>query len=248
MMAAPIVEDKFVISSYETDTAARIKGQYIQNHLQEIAYQGSEFCGCSYEVLRTRGLFWALNRIHFQVLECPKWGDEVILQTWSRGQTGPLWHRNFRMYKAGDMSSPVILGTSAWTLLDLENRSIFRGETGFDESLHYAEDTLPFCTKIAVPRELGQVGEATHTVLFSDLDTNGHANNCQYTQWAMDALPLEYVKSHILRDVQVCYYHEIHAGETVALSVARDGDTWFVTGKVGELQCFVERIEFAAEA
>lgn len=244
-MDAPIVEQQFIIGSYETDGAARIKGLYIQNHLQEIAYQGSEFCGCSYEVLRTRNLFWALNRIHYQISDCPKWGDEVILQTWSRGQTGPLWHRNFRMFRAGDLSTPIILGTSAWTLLDLTERSIYRGETGFDERLHYAEDTLAFCTKIVVPKELEQEKAGTHTVLYSDLDTNGHANNCQYTQWAMDVLPLNYVNSHILYDVQVCYYHEIHAGEEVSFFIAREGDTWYVTGKVADIQCFVERIEFA---
>ena len=244
-MPVPIVEERFRIQSYETDAFARIKASFLQNHLQEIAYQGSEFCNCSYEQLRERNLFWALNRIHFQIADSPVWGDDVILQTWSRGQAGLLWHRNFRMFKADNPATPILLGTSAWTLLDLKEHSLFRGETGFDESLHYSEDTLPFCTKIIVPRELEQQDAGCHTVMYSDLDTNGHANNCQYTQWAFDILPFDYLKDRKLYDVQVCYYHEIQYGETVHFSIARDTDTWYVSGKVGDTLCFVEKMEFA---
>ncbi len=241
---APIVTLQFTVRSYECDMNSRIKAACIQNYLQEAGYFGSDYCGCSYDTLRARGLFWALNRIHFTIYDIPLWGDDLILHTWSRGQTGPLWHRNFRMVRRNAPDTPVLLGTSAWTLLDLNTRSIFRGETGFDESRHYAEDTLPLCTKIIVPKELEQQPGGEHAVVWSDLDTNAHANNCIYTQWALDVLPQDYVRTHVLRDVQVCYYHEIHSGETVRFGIARDGDKWYVTGNVGDVQCYVERLEF----
>ena len=145
------------------------------------------------------------------------------------------------MLKGG---SAAVLGTSAWTVVDLKERSIYRGDLGFDPSFHYPEDTLPFCSKIIVPREIEQVNGGAHKVQWSDLDTNGHANNCAYTQWALDLLPIEYVKTHLLRDVQVNYHREAHYGEQVDLFLAHDENKWFITGKTGELTCFVECLEF----
>ena len=244
-MEAPIVSLDLEINSYETDLKREIKASSLQNLLQEAAYKGSEFCQCGYETLRERDLFWALNRIHFSILDTPLWGDLVTLQTWSHSQMGPLWHRNFRMVRRDAPDNPIVLGTSAWTLVSLGERSIFRGEAGFDARFHHPEDTLPLCTKIIVPRELQQSAAGSHRVVWSDLDTNAHANNCSYTQWALDAMPFGYVRAHALRDVNINYYHEIHFGEVVDFFIARSENVWFVTGKVGDQICFVERLEFA---
>jgi len=238
----PVVTQQFRIESYETDVKRRLKPLFIQNHLQEMAYQGSEYCGASYEVLREQGLFWALNRIHFRVYDIPHWGDIVKIETWSRGQMGPLWHRNMRIWR-GEML--CIEATSAWTMLSLEGRGIYRGDCGFDPSLHFSEDTLPFCTKIIVPAGLEMAPAGSHTVVYSDLDSNSHANNCMYTQWAVDALPYEYVRDHDLEDFQVCYLHEIHVGETVEFKLGSGEDgVWYLQGYVADTQCFTVKMSF----
>jgi medium-chain acyl-[acyl-carrier-protein] hydrolase len=139
---------------------------------------------------------------------------------------------------------PVVLGTSAWTVVDYRERALFRGELGFDQSFHHEEDTLPFCTKILIPRDLEQNPAGSHTVVWSDIDTNGHANNCAYTQWVLDAMPVDYVRNHVVKDVQVNYNHEIHLGEKVDFFMSRAENLWFVTGRTGEKVCFSVRLEF----
>ena len=242
-MSAPIVSEKFVIQSYETDVKARLKPTFLQDHLQEAAYHGSEFCGASYEQLREKNLFWALNRMHFHVYEWPLWNDEVELRTWSRAQVGPLYHRNFRLFKDDKV---IAEATSAWTILDLGARSIWRGEAPFDASLHYDEDTLPFCSKIVIPRDIVFEKGGERDALYSDLDTNSHVNNCVYPGWAVDTLPLEYLMDRDLHDVQICYYHEIHAGDKVELLRAKapDSEVWYVQGLANGTQAFVIRLEF----
>ena len=240
----PLVIQEIEIHSYECDVNKRLKAVALQNLLQEAGYKGSEFCRCGYDMLREKNLFWALNRIRFQILETPLWGDKVILQTWSRAQAGPLWHRNFKMFRPAAPDTPIMLATSAWTLVDLGNRSLFTGNPGFEPSFHYEEDTLPFCTKIIVPRELEQQEAGYHRVVWSDIDTNQHANNCSYTQWVIDALPLDYIRSHRIKEVEINYFHEILPGENILLLTARSGDTWFVSGKSGDKLCFVEKLIF----
>ena len=237
----PVVTEKFKVQSYEGDVNRRMKPVALQQRLQEAAYVGGDFCGAGYATLQGRGLFWALNRLHFKVYEWPVWGDELELQTWSRAHEGPLWHRNYRMLKDGKV---IVDATSAWTLIDIASRSIWRGDSPFDESRHYAQDTLPFCSKIVIPRELPFSEAGSREALYSDLDTNGHVNNCIYPGWAIDALPLDYVLSHTLKDVQICYFREVHAGEEVSLQVARENDTWYILGIVNGAQAFVVRLEF----
>lgn len=231
----------FTVLSYETDLAKRIKPFFIQNHVQEAGYAGSEFCGAGYDTLRALGLSWVLNRMHLTFNGLPVWGDELRMETWSRGQMGPLWHRNFRLFRGPEL---LMLGTSAWTVLDLENRSLFRGETPFRNDSHLAEDTLPFCTKIILPKELELQPAGSHTPLFSEIDTNAHVNNCYYTQWAMDALPFDYLRDHELKDLEINYLSEVHPDQELAFELGRQSDVWYFRGLSSGAACFVVKLEF----
>lgn len=239
------VRECFTIKSYESDIYRRLKPFFLQNHMQELAYKGSEFCGASYDKLRADNFFWVLNRIHISISEWPEWGEEVCLQSWSRAKQGPLWHRNFKLLRAGQEESPIMLGTSAWTILNIADRSISRGNHSFNEASHLEEDTLPFCTKITIPEEIIMQDAGSHRVSFSELDTNGHTNNCIYTQWAMDALPFDYLKSHILSDLKICYYHELHLGDNVRFLLGNDAERkWYLQGMLGDTICFLVEMRF----
>ena len=246
-MEIPVVKMQFKVLTYETDINWFLKPVFLQDHPQEAAYDGGDFCGAGYEKLKEQGLFWALNRMHIKVYSWPRRGDTIDLHTWSRAHEGPLWHRNFRLFRGSEV---VVEATSAWTLIDMASRSIFRGESSFDESRHYGEDTLPFCSKIVIPKTLEFTEAGRREALYSDLDPNGHVNNCIYPGWAIDALPLDYVTSHELSDVQINYYREIHAGETADILTAMlpaaegSGEVWLVQGLVNGAQSFTVRLEF----
>ncbi len=208
----------FEVRSYEADPRGLMRADCVQNKLQEQAYEGSQGFGAGYPELRRRGLFWVLNRMHFRLLDAPRWGDEVQTQTWSRGMVGPLYHRNFLWMKPD--GTPILAGTSAWTVVDLASRSIVR-ESVLDGGVHLAEDTFreggapQFCGKVAAPRDLGLRPAGAHRAAWTDLDTNGHVNNCSYLRWAIDLPGLDYMASHTLCDVQIAYFREIHADEEV---------------------------------
>lgn len=239
------VLERFTVQSYESDFFCRLKPFFLQNHMQELAYKGSEFCGASYDQLREDDFFWALNRIHISVSEWPEWREEVYLQSWSRAKQGPLWHRNFKMFREGEEDSPLMLGTSAWTMLNIADRSICRGTHGFNEDFHLEKDTLPFCSKIIVPKDIKMQDAGNHIVSFSELDTNGHANNCFYTQWAIDTLPFDYISTHILSDLRICYYHELQFGDNVQLQLGNDTKgKWYLQGMLGDTTCFLVEMQF----
>ena len=229
------------VQSHEVDCASRIKPFYLQCMLQEAAYAGSTFCGAGYEALRPLGLAWVLNRLHVHVHALPEWGDALQISTWSRAHVGPLWHRNFRVLR-GD--AVLVEATSAWTVLDLANRSIFRGQPPFREDSHCEEDTLPFCTKLVVPEGLKMSEAGSHTPLFSERDSNSHVNNCFYTEWAFDALPFDYLSEHALKDIEINYYSEVAPGMKVDFRLGRSGDVWYFCGVSEDIVRFLIRMEF----
>ena len=55
------------------------------------------------------------------------------------------------------------------------------------------------------------------TVRYSDLDVNGHMNNCRYMDWVSDTLPGSFHGSHRVSEFTVNYLSEAREGEELRL-------------------------------
>jgi acyl-ACP thioesterase len=242
----------FSVESFETDFDRRIKPFALQSRLQELTYRASAEGGAGYADLRERGLFWALNRMHIVVDRWPVWGENLVLQSWFRGRTGPMYQRNYVLRRADDPDgAPLVRATSAWTVIALEGRSVSR-EMVYPESFAEDEDLLPFCPKVLVPAEVELAPAGSRVAAWSDLDSNGHVNNCFYPQWATDLLGFKYLSSHQLTDIQVGYYREIHPGEQLDFFLGHNPEAnaldavWYAEGRVAGERSFVVRLAFSA--
>jgi len=240
----------FTVQSYETDLQRQMKPFALQCRLQELAYLASEAGGASYAGMRRSGYFWVLNRIHIVIDEWPRWGDELTLSSWFRARTGPMYQRHFVLHRNDDPDvEPLVKATSSWTIIALENRGVIR-EMVYPEGFAEEEDLLPFCEKLLVPPGVELAPAGTHTATYSDLDSNGHVNNCFYPQWATDLLGLPYLTTHRLTDIQVGYYREIHPGERADFFLGHNPEadatsaTWYVEGRVGDERSFVVRLRY----
>ena len=74
--------------------------------------------------------------------------------------------------------------------------------------------------KIVPPRACAPVYE--RRVHQSEIDVNQHVNNARYLAWVFDCYDETFLKSHLLRALQVNYVGETALGETVALSRGDD--------------------------
>ena len=66
-----------------------------------------------------------------------------------------------------------------------------------------------------LPKELGEC--ESRCVRYSDLDINGHMNNCRYLDWVMDLLPSEFYQHHQPQEITLCYMTEIREKEEMQL-------------------------------
>ena len=110
-----------------------------------------------------------------------------------------------------EQGNEVFRAISIWVLMDLDSRSmILPGKSGISVA-----GTLRG-TELEAPG--GLVAKTLNssrprTVAFTDLDRNGHMNNCRYLDWITDLLPSAFHMQKILKEFTVCYLSEAREGQ-----------------------------------
>ena len=104
---------------------------------------------------------------------------------------------------------------SLWVLMNLDTRAmILPGKSGVEVN------GLLTGTELAPP---GSAALAPYTnssrrkVAFTDLDRNGHMNNCRYLDWVWDLLPSGFHMDHPAREFTICYQSEAREEQVLEL-------------------------------
>ena len=53
-------------------------------------------------------------------------------------------------------------------------------------------------------------------VSYGDLDMHNHVNNLKYVEWMINWLPLEFLRTHILKEIEVNYMSEASYRDEIA--------------------------------
>jgi len=130
------------------------------------------------------------------------YGDEVMFSTVVRKSSHVIFPREYKIEKDGRV---IGRGYSTWTLIDMNTRSIVRPER--------IGITMPEGEKMAVmPKTLFSRDDLTkvmsHKVVYSDLDFNHHMNNTRYAALACDALGVDVMKDHFVKEITFNYKKE----------------------------------------
>lgn len=228
---------KLRIPCYDTDITQSMKPVSFMNYAQEIANCHATILGFGYDdLIRTRTA-WVLSRMHIKFLELPKWRDNVNLRTWHKGPERLFYIRDYRLTDERD-EKDLVVATTSWLVVNIDSRRLVR-ETLLDEESICRNDAItPSCDKIRIPSGIAQELHSSHTVSYSDLDMNGHANNAMYLVWAMDAAGCDVTLHRPLKELKINFNHEARAGQTVDLFLSRDssGDSlvFWVEGRIRE--------------
>lgn len=234
------------IRCYDVDGAMRLKPAAFMDLAQEMAYIAADLMHFGYDELQQEGKAWVLSRMHFTFTDVPSWRDEVEIQTWHKGPSGPFYLRDFRINDL--QGNPKVLGTSSWVILDVRERRMCR-TSEVTEMIPESTVCHDFAIeapaeKVAMPRGIQPEAVASHRVGYADVDLLGHTNNARYVVWAMDCIDYDQVASRPIRDLWVNFNHETRAGETVTLFRHQEGDTYYIEGKVDDHQAFCVKIQF----
>ena len=230
------------VPCYQTDEKLLLRPAAFMDMAQEIAYWAAQELGFGYDTLHVHHTAWVLSRMHVHFAEPVLWREAVLLYTWHKGARGPFYLRDFELCDAS--GHPRVSATSSWVVINEESRRMVRPEElGQFLRIDYqvADAIGEPAPKIVLPAAMEAAGE--HTVLYSDIDLIGHTNNVRYVVWALDCLPYDQAQRPV-RELYINFNKETKAGETVQLFRCRQGDSWYVEGRLEGKTCFALQLDY----
>lgn len=209
----PIYERIISVTAGDTNRHGRLKASRILWMLQEVAGDHSALLGTDRDSLMRKNLFWAVIRHRVQVSRLPASGEKITVQTWPMPTTRTAFPRSTVAYD--EAGNECFRGISLWVLMDAESRAmVLPGKSGV------TVNGLLTGSELATPGSMA-LQKAPHqmerTVRYSDLDVNGHMNNCRYLDWVADTLPGTFHEVHRVSEFTVNYLSEAREGETLQL-------------------------------
>ena len=209
----PIYEREFEITSADTDRYGRLKSSHILTFLQEVAGDHSAILGTDRESLMQKNLFWAVIRHRVQITRLPGSGEKITVRTWPMPTTRTAYPRSTVAYD--EAGNECFRGISLWVLMDAESRAmVLPGKSGVTVSGMLTGSELATPGSMAL-QTAGQ--QIRRTVRYTDLDINGHMNNCRYLDWVEDTLPGSFHESHSVSEFTVNYMTEAREAELLSL-------------------------------
>ncbi len=238
--------EKIVIPCYDTDCHWRLKPVSFMNYAQEVANRHATLIGFGYDDLIKSQTAWVLSRMHIIFKRIPLWRDKVTLSTWHKGLERLFYLRDFRM--TAEDGRDLIVGTTSWVVLNLQNRRMVRDPHLLDEDTKNMENAIETpCDKVQMPKDASPTFVRDHQVSYSDVDMNGHTNNAMYVQWAMDAIDYALTSEKVLAELRISFNHETRPGQTVSLwhLVRENGNIHMIEGRTSEASAFCVEFTFA---
>jgi acyl-ACP thioesterase len=181
--------------------------------LQEVAGDHSTLLGTDRESLMRKNLFWAVIRHRVQITRLPGKNEKITVQTWPMPTTRTAYPRSTVAYD--EQGNECFRGISLWVLMDAESRAmVLPGKSGV------TVNGLLTGSELAAPGSMALQNaplQMRRTVRYSDLDVNGHMNNCRYMDWVSDTLPGTFHASHRVSEFTVNYLSEARESEELRL-------------------------------
>ena len=205
----------------------------IMQLLQDAATEHGEEIGVGWNALDRNGMLWVLSKIKITFdVPVTKENGRFTLYTWPLAPNRFFAERCFAA--VGDRQ--LFSATSMWSMISKTERKIlpatimnnmFRGEYSSihcDTSADFARVRLDDSFRLAYDT----------TVFRSDLDQNGHVNNTNYVNYALNVLDTQ----EKIKGIEIVYHKELKLGEKLQVYYNHEIDCVSVVGMRQDEICF----------
>ena len=229
MTASPdfikVWKNTYTIHSYQVDISGKATIAALCQLLQESAWQHAEHMGLGFSHLREKNFIWVLARQLVRISSYPEWGDTIEVHTWPTGKDRIFCYRDFRILEPN--GSTVAEASTSWFVIDLVARK--PQKTALYYQLKLAEDVETVFPNRLNKLETLQSEDFTKSirVSYGDLDMHKHVNNVRYIEWIMNCLPLEFMNTYLLKEIEINYMSEASYGDEIAVSYEKKGKSDF---------------------
>lgn len=213
-------KETFKVHTYDVDFNNKIKISTIFNYMQECATNHAGHLNIGFNKLSNEKSFWVLSRAQINILDYPKKGDEVLVETWSKGADKIFALRDFKIYN--NKKEIIAKATTAWLIVDIQSmrpqRPNFMGDKNYSLENEYAIEKVP--GKISQIDSKKLIFEKN--VSYSDIDINQHVNNVKYVELAIDSFSKDRFLEKHMKEFQINFLSECKYGQVIQVHKGYD--------------------------
>ncbi len=199
--------------------------------LQQAAISHSEQAGYGVNHIDKTHLAWLLLDWKVQVISYPNSNETLTVKTWPRIFDKLYSYRDFEVFD--EDNNLVAIASSKWFAIDTETKKIRKLTPEITES--YGEPITKcvfentFNEKLKVPEDLKL--NFNYEIQRRDIDTNGHVNNLNYIDFALETLDEDIYNSNTFHNLEVIYKKEIKLHEKINCYYSCENEKHVVTIK-----------------
>ncbi|WP_317854685.1 acyl-[acyl-carrier-protein] thioesterase [Chakrabartyella piscis] len=205
------------VSYQQLDTMGRMTPAAVLLELQEAGIAHSDKLGFDFQYLASAKRGWAVINWHIIIHKIPRANETTNMFTWNDKIKRMQASRSYCI--SDDRGNTMIEAISRWVFLDLETRHPSTVPQEMIDKYHTGlEPSIPNEKYVMAKPNLGEeITTREFLVTRRDTDSNGHANNVKYLEWAMDDVADEIYEDMDLFDIRIIYRKECRRGEVVQL-------------------------------
>jgi len=216
MTNSTVFFEEYAVGLNDVDFRRRLKLSALFNYFQDIANLAAEALGVGMErVEQEFGVAWILTKVRVDLTRQPDWDEVLTIETWPQAPGKIDFERD---YLVKDREGQVVAAAvSQWVIMDIGQRKLRRA-SHIPLVLPEVRSARAIDGQWGKLQPAGDLEVAYQRVIgYSDIDVNGHLNNCKYIDFIMDCLPMEVHRDHRVTRIEVNFVHEALPGDTVAL-------------------------------
>ena len=212
----------------DCDMAGALRPGALLEMMQETAGTHAELLGVGRTALSVRGMAWVVTRMEVHLDRTPVLGETLSVETYPMPVRRWFYPRYF-IFRDGQ-EREIGCAASLWVLMNLQTRRV----TKSDEVNSLMPDNSDLPAPLGLPAPVQEVGGVLETreftPVYTDLDTNGHVNNCRYLDWCCNALGVDTLKGWELSRFMINYDLELRPGQQVRTELRRLAQDFSFTG------------------
>ncbi|MEE2902685.1 MAG: acyl-ACP thioesterase domain-containing protein [Myxococcota bacterium] len=188
---------------------------------QELASLHATELGVSRSLLSKDKLAWMLHRLKVQFYKRPNPDRDIYFETYPSGFLRMLATRD---YIARDHQGEIVVrATSSWLIANTEKRrAIPIPEWVQRRAPAYATPQLDLSTRRIIERQKQMPTIAGLTVQETDIDFLEHVNNTRYAHWILKYISEEFLKKHVLQELDILFKSEAHLHDQLQIELQQD--------------------------
>lgn len=223
-----IIEGTYTVGYREIDRNFEISNRAILGFMEDVAGKHSASVGLGALDIPETNLSWILLNWKLQVFKRVKYGEKIIIKTWSKRSTKLYSYRDFKAFNEnGDL---VAIASSKWILFNVSTAKICKLSEELMKPFDAVADLKVFdeedLVKIEDPGNY--ISSIDYTVQRRDIDINMHVHNIYYLDIANETIPLDVFMNSSFSKLDIMYKTEIKYGETVKCLYCSNADGVFV--------------------